>query len=173
MIIDHRVELLLSLELKHDPLSLAVIESRSLLVACLWLTKIHRLRIILPLKGSWVEHWLRLGVGLILHTTHHVSDHSAHRGLENLERKIDNVLWYPGAQQERGALVREVVAIILEQIIGLHTEFGIDVHQEFKEDVFRKFCGSERNFIDGGPIRGHACRAVADAASKIIFLRVK
>jgi len=121
MIVDHSIELLLTLELEYYTLSFAVVKSRGLVV--LRRTKIHGLRIILTFHSPGVKHRMGLGIRLVLHSANHVADHRAHRGLEDLERKIHDVLWDSGAQQKSCALVSEMVAIIFEQVVSLHAEF--------------------------------------------------
>ena len=111
-----------------------------------------------------------LRICLVLHSADHVSDHGTHRGLEDFKREIDNIFRNPSPQQKSCTFVSEMVAIVFEEVVGLHAEFGVDVHQKFSKDIFWNLGSSQRDFVDWSSVRSHARRPVADPSSEVKFL---
>jgi hypothetical protein len=94
-----------------------------------------------------VEKLMAVDLKIILGLLHHGCNHFTHGGIQELIRKIDDFWWDTGTQEEIGAFIGEIVAVMLEDIVSRGGETGTHLPQELHEKLFRYLCESEVNHL--------------------------
>ena len=83
-----------------------------------------------------------------------------------MARQRRNILGYWRAGQEDGAFIREVIAVVVQEIIRVHGKPRRDFLQEFQKHVLRDVRFTEWNVLDWDPVGRASRRAVRDPTSK-------
>lgn len=169
MMLDGFVVFLLTVEFKNDSFTLFHVKSAS--NAGSLSSEIHSLRVVGSFQGSWIKHRVSLSIGLVLHSTDHIPNHGSHWSFENIKWHVNNEAWNSCSCQERSTFVCEIVAIVLEQIIGFLGELRTDFFEEVKEDTLWKLGFTKWDFLDRGSVRGHSRWSITDSSSEVVFLK--
>ena len=98
------------------------------------------------LLSSVIEYLVTIDFKIILSLHKHRRYHSSRRCIEELLRQIYNILRDTLSKQEMSTLISEIVAIVLQHIVGFLGEAGAYIPQKLHEKLLWQLCETE---VDG------------------------